>query len=212
MFRPENTYETEFRGKKALGVRDLGKGEPADLIIPETFAPYKRLSFGWDLDWAHYKSNWFDLAVNVLGFIPFGVLLFAQFIKGRVGSGPVHGLRKPQATSHKPQGDAAARQEIRLQASGIGLPEEKAIEQENPPLSPFFKGGKEMTPRAIILAVGLAVMVGLGVSFAIESMQAYLPSRDSSMRDLVTNTAGTAIGAVIAVQLLRNRFAATTLD
>ena len=33
VFNQENTYETEFRGKKALGVRDLGKGEPADLVI-----------------------------------------------------------------------------------------------------------------------------------------------------------------------------------
>ena len=44
---------------------------------------------------------------------------------------------KPQAASRKPPGNAAERQEKK----GIGLPEDKAIKQENPPVSPFFKGG-----------------------------------------------------------------------
>ena len=55
------------------------------------------------------------------------------------------------------------------------------------------------------MAVGLAVVVGFGVSFAIEYLQAYLPSRDSSVRDLVTNTAGTMIGALAAVWYSRKR-------
>jgi VanZ family protein len=57
----------------------------------------------------------------------------------------------------------------------------------------------------IFAAVVLAVVVGLVVSFAIEYLQAYLPSRDSSVRDLVTNTAGTAIGAVIAAWMVSRR-------
>ena len=35
--------------------------------------------------------------------------------------------------------DAAARQ----RKKGFGLPKEKAIQQENPPVSPFFKGGED---------------------------------------------------------------------
>ena len=173
VFKPENTYEREFRGKKALGVRDLGKGEPADLVIPERFAPYRRVFFGLDADWAQFKSNWQDLVVNVLGFIPLGILLFVQFANRRMGFG--------------------------FRASGFGKKE------ENPPLSPFIKGGGRMTGRDAFLAVGLAVVVGFGVSFAIEYMQAYLPSRDSSVRDLVTNGAGTMIGALAAVWYSRKR-------
>jgi len=75
VFQPENTYETVFRGKKALGVRDLGKGVAADLVIPEHFAPYERVYLGWDPDWMKRSSNWLDVAVNILGFVPFGVLL-----------------------------------------------------------------------------------------------------------------------------------------
>ena len=56
------------------------------------------------------------------------------------------------------------------------------------------------------MAVGLAVVVGFGVSFAIEYLQAYLPSRDSSLRDLVTNTAGTLIGALAAAWYSRKGF------
>ena len=74
VFRPENTYETTFRGGKALGVRDLGKGESVDLVIPEQFTPYQRVYLGWDPDWTRNRSDWLDLAVNILGFVPFGML------------------------------------------------------------------------------------------------------------------------------------------
>jgi VanZ family protein len=62
------------------------------------------------------------------------------------------------------------------------------------------------------VVVVLAVVAGFVVSFAIEYLQAYLPSRDSSMRDLITNTLSTLIGALAAVWLVKCRFAATTVD
>jgi len=92
---------------------------------------------------------------------------------------------------------------------------QQAAWQENSPVSPFAKGGKRKgeiaaQPSAarndmpqIVIAVILAVVVGFGVSFAIEFIQAYLPSRDSSLRDLITNVLGTFIGAGVGAYLIK---------
>jgi len=167
VFKPENTYETEVRGGKALGVRDLGKGEPEDLVIPEQFMPYKRSYLAWDPDWLEYKSNWLDLAVNILGFIPFGMLLVFAFRK-------VTGCR--------------------LQATGVGT-------NNGFPAS----GVRLRVQSKVAIAVILAVAAGFAVSFAIEYLQAYVPSRDSSLRDLIANTTGTLLGALAVLWYSRKR-------
>lgn len=48
-------------------------------------------------------------------------------------------------------------------------------------------------------AVLLAVIVGFTVSLVIELSQVFLPSRDSSLLDLVNNTLGNGLGAILAV-------------
>lgn len=50
------------------------------------------------------------------------------------------------------------------------------------------------------------VAVGLAVSLLIELTQIWLPGRDSSALDLVSNTAGTAIGALIAFSMSQYRW------
>jgi glycopeptide antibiotics resistance protein len=45
--------------------------------------------------------------------------------------------------------------------------------------------------------VFLSVAVGFGISLLIEILQAFLPSRLSSIVDLITNTSGTMIGCLV---------------
>jgi hypothetical protein len=133
VFAPENTYATEFRGGKALAVRDLGTGAAADLVVPDYFMPYQRAYLGWQKDWMQNTSNWLDVAVNIIGFLPLGVLL-------------MHLL------------------------TNRGMP--------------------------AMAALCIAVSAGFIVSFGVEYLQAFLPSRDSSLRDLIANGAGTLIGSI----------------
>jgi VanZ family protein len=48
--------------------------------------------------------------------------------------------------------------------------------------------------RVLRRPVLVTVMTGAGVSFIIEFLQAYLPTRDSGMTDVITNTTGTILG------------------
>jgi len=46
-------------------------------------------------------------------------------------------------------------------------------------------------------AVLATIVLGGVVSFSIEVLQAFLPTRDSGMTDIITNTLGTTIGAML---------------
>jgi len=125
----------EFGNGRGTVIKDLGKGAPADLLIPEHFAPYARSILGkppaglGDL-WADKK----DKILNVLLFLPLGFLL-ARHLRSR----------------------------------GFSL------------------------PRAVLLTTAL----GFGLSLTVELLQAFLPSRESDLMDLISNTLGTLAGSFI---------------
>ena len=79
----------------------------------------------------------------------------------------------------------------------------------------FFVG---LTPRHRRPVAVLAAAVGIGalLSFTMETLQTFLPGRDASMTDFVSNVAGVAVGGVLAVAFSRSpaawRFVATIRD
>jgi hypothetical protein len=51
--------------------------------------------------------------------------------------------------------------------------------------------------------VFIAVLAGTGLSFAVEGLQTFLPTRYSSLRDFILNILGTGIGGLFAVVLVK---------
>ena len=111
-----------------------GSDSRYDLVIPSLFrAPKKGILVPtWKVQ-KFERSFWKDVFVNILGFLPFGIAVYAWARKG--------GERK----------DA--------------------------------------------VAMGIALLLGAGISLSIELLQAYLPNRDSSLTDVINNVLGTYFGA-----------------
>ena len=113
-------------------------GKSHHVIIPEIFQPVHKefLIAPWK-DMSYDGPDYSDIAVNILGFVPFGFCFFLHCRFNR----PDH-------------------------------------------------------PMGNILFV---ILVGALVSLTIEIIQAWLPNRTSSTTDLLTNTFGTLLGAVLAL-------------
>ena len=70
----------------------------------------------------------------------------------------------------------------------------------------FFATAYFSSVRQLRGAAAITVVLGFLISLAIEVLQAFLPTRDSSMSDLITNTLGTAGGAVLYPLLVRSKW------
>ena len=79
------------------------------------------------------------------------------------------------------------------------------------PFGFFFSALLIKNTRLERLPVNLIiVLLGTGLSFAIELTQAYLPTRDSSLTDVVMNVAGTMMGIITFQILYRSRPSSVT--
>lgn len=129
--KPLALYLFAERGGNA--VHDQLDGR-TNLVIPDRYSVLHPEFLS--IPWRHFRSTpgyWEDVAVNVLGFIPFGLSFCAYFTSVRAARHPVL----------------------------------------------------------------LAIFLGFITSLTIEVLQAYLPTRNSGMNDLFTNTFGTGLGVLL---------------
>jgi VanZ family protein len=70
------------------------------------------------------------------------------------------------------------------------------------PFGFFVAVAQRRKPAARRLAV--AVLAGTAVSFAMETLQTFLPTRDASVADLLSNATGATLGGALALALLRS--------
>jgi glycopeptide antibiotics resistance protein len=62
----------------------------------------------------------------------------------------------------------------------------------------FIFGAYFLLARSRFHAILYATLAGGALSFVVEVLQAYIPPRGSGVTDIITNTLGSALGAVLA--------------
>jgi VanZ family protein len=129
--------------EKAGDVVHNRAGKLPDMVIPKKFQPLHRAFL--EPSFKFVKSDLLDAIVNIVGFVPFGLLVSAYLHRGL----------------------------------------------------PF--------PR--YQAILLTILVGGLTSLLIECLQAYLPTRTSSLPDVINNILGTAMGAMLLGSVRRRLMA-----
>ena len=118
-------------------------GSQNNLLIPERYLVLHPQFLS--VPWRHFRSTpgyWKDVAINIIGFVPFGFSFFAYF-------------------------------------SAVRVSKKAAL---------------------------IVVLLGFLTSLTIEVLQAWLPTRNSGINDLITNTLGTGLGVLLYRSPLTRRF------
>lgn len=63
-------------------------------------------------------------------------------------------------------------------------------------LAAWLHRTKHLSPGCIL---GISLFLGFSFSLGLELTQAFLPTRDSSLMDVISNTVGTGIGSILVV-------------
>jgi glycopeptide antibiotics resistance protein len=66
-------------------------------------------------------------------------------------------------------------------------------------LSQFFRGSKSGRKRSLLRSISIALIAGAALSYSIEIIQLYMPSRDSAWDDVISNTFGSLLGTILGL-------------
>jgi glycopeptide antibiotics resistance protein len=66
-------------------------------------------------------------------------------------------------------------------------------------LSQFFRGSNRERKRSLLHSISLALIAGAALSYSIEIVQLYMPSRDSAWDDVIANALGSLLGTIFGL-------------
>jgi hypothetical protein len=195
---PLTPLADNLRGQLLLGHSAAGKSAWAGTIFG--LAIYDRALTPDEVSahyraWSQTKSGELAAAPGTVGLYPFDERS-GNLIHNRAGSMPDLVIPKSFFTLRKrflPRSFSFKKSDLRDAAVNIAgfMPLGLLV-------CAYLRGAARRSKPGAVL---LTVLLGAATSLLIELLQVYLPSRDSSLPDVINNILGTALGAVVLSRL-----------